>query len=141
LSTKQPYSAEFRPPAPVLALRAGVPGREPALGLMALVDTGADLSVLPQSVVAALGLPQVSTTRIQGVTGVAESTPVHAATLEVAGTRALAEVVAWGDEAIVGRDILARFVLELDGPRETLTVRVATPAPAPAPRRRLKRVR
>jgi len=136
LSTKQAYSAAFRPPAPVLALRIGVPGREPTLALVALVDTGADLSVMPRSVVAALGLPQVSTTRIQGVTGVAESTPVHAATLEVAGTTALGEVVAWGDEAIVGRDVLSRFVLELDGPRATLTVRVLPPAP----RRRLKRL-
>ena len=137
MSTKQPYSTAFRPPAPVLALRIGVPGRELSFGLVALVDTGADLSVLPRSVVTALGLPRVSSTRIQGVTGVAESTPVHAATLEVAGTTTLAEVVAWGGEAIVGRDVLSRFVLELDGPRETLSVRVA----APAPRRRLKRVR
>ena len=137
MSAKQPYSGAFRPPAPVLALRAGAPGAPPALALVALVDTGADLSVLPVSVVEALALPQVSTTRIQGVTGVAEKTPVHAVTLEVAGTLVLAEVVAWGDEAIVGRDVLRRFVLELDGPRETLVVRVP---PAP-PRRKLKRVR
>jgi predicted aspartyl protease len=137
VSTKQPYSTEFRPPAPVLALRAGAPGREPAFALMALVDTGADLSVVPRSVVDALALPQVGTTRIRGVTGVAESTNVHAATLEVAGTSVLAEVVAWGDEAIVGRDVLGRFMLELDGPRETLVIG----APPPPARRRLKRVR
>jgi predicted aspartyl protease len=137
VSAKQPYSTEFRPPAPVLTLRAGAPGSEPMLGLIALVDTGADLSIVPRSVVDALALPQVATTRIHGVTGVAESTNVHAATLEVAGMRVLAEVVAWGDEAIIGRDVLGRFVLELDGPRETLVIR----APSPPARRRLKRVR
>jgi predicted aspartyl protease len=136
VSTKQPYSAAFVPPAPVLALRVGAPGRETTLAVLALVDTGADLSVLPRELVGTLGLPQVSTTRIQGVTGVAESTPVHAATLELAGTSRLVEVVAWGHEAILGRDVLRRYVLELDGPRETLTLRT----PTPSPRRRLKRV-
>lgn len=137
MSTKVPYSSAYRPPAPVLNLRVGAPGGEPLLGLVALVDSGADLSVLPLAAVQALVLPQVSTTRIRGVTGVEERTEVRAAVLEVAGTSVLAEVVAWGEEAIVGRDVLNRFVLELDGLRETLTIG-APPAP---PRRRLKRVR
>jgi predicted aspartyl protease len=121
----------------VLSVRVGAPGREPLLALVVLVDSGADLSVVPLAVVQALDLPQVAKTRIRGVTGVEESTPVHAAVLEVAGTSVLAEVVAWGDEAIVGRDVLGRFVLELDGPREMLTLTV----PAPPAKRRLKRVR
>ena len=137
MSAKHAYSAAFRPPAPVVALRAGVPGREPNIALSMLVDTGADLSVLPGSVVQALALPQVSMTRIQGVTGAAERTAVHAVTLEFAGTTLLAEVVAWGDEGILGRDVLNRFVLELDGPRATLSVS----SPVPPARRRLKRVR
>ena len=137
MSTKLPYSSAFRPPAPVLNVRVGAPGREPMLGVLALVDSGADLSVLPLASAEALALPQVSTTRIRGVTGVEESTAVHAATFEIAGTNVLAEVVAWGDEAIIGRDVLRRFVLELDGPREVLTI----DAPAAPPKRRLKRVR
>jgi predicted aspartyl protease len=137
VSTKQLYSSAFRPPAPVLALRVGVPGREPNVALSMLVDTGADLSVLPRFVVEAFGLPRVSTTRIQGVTGIAERTAVHAVTLELAGTSVLAEVVAWGEEPILGRDVLNRFVLELDGPRATLSIRL----PVPPARRRLKRVR
>lgn len=102
-----------------------------------LVDTGADLSVLPRPMVQALDLPQVSMTRIQGVTGAAEQTSVHAVTLELAGNTILAEVVACGDEGILGRDVLNRFVLELDGPRATLSVR----SPVPPARRRLKRER
>jgi predicted aspartyl protease len=137
VSVKLPYSAAFRPPAPVLNVRVGAPGQEPMLGLVALVDSGADLSVLPLAAAQALALPQISTTRIRGVTGVEERTAVHAATFEVAGTSVLAEVVGWGDEAIIGRDVLRRFVLELDGPREVLTIS----APAAPAKRRLKRVR
>jgi predicted aspartyl protease len=136
VSSKHAYSSSFRPPAPVLAVRVSAPGREPAVGLLALIDSGADLSVVPRSTPDALALPQVSTTNLQGVTGVAERTSVHAAAFEIAGSTELVEVVAWGDEAIVGRDLLNRFVLELDGPRETLTIS----APSP-PRRRLKRAR
>jgi predicted aspartyl protease len=115
----------------------GAPGRAPLLGLVALVDSGADLSVIPLAAIQALDLPQIAKTRIRGVTGVEERTPVHAAVLELGGTSVLAEVVGWGDEAIVGRDVLGHFVLELNGPRETLTI--ATPTPPV--KRRLKRVR
>jgi predicted aspartyl protease len=134
--SEHPYSAGFRPPAPVLPVLLRAPNGGAGLGLLALLDTGADLSVIPSTAAVALGLPKVSTTRIVGVTGVAESTPVHAAVLEVTGEEHLLEVVAWGDEAILGRDVLNRMLLELDGPRRMLTV-----GRPPAPRRRLKRVR
>jgi predicted aspartyl protease len=136
VSARLRYSADFRPPAPVLPVRVGVPGGDAGLALVALVDTGADLSVVPASVVRTLALPRTSTLRIRGVTGAAEEAPVHAAKLELGGASVLAEVVAWADEAIIGRDVLARFVLELHGPRETLTL-----TPQPPPTRRLKRVR
>jgi predicted aspartyl protease len=138
VTTRVPYSAEHRPPAPVLAIRVSAPSGGVGVALSALIDTGADLSVIPKAVGDALGLPVTSSTRIQGVTGVAESVHVQAAVLEVAGGKHLTEVVCYGEDTILGRDILNGFVMKLDGPRTTLELTLVTAPPA---KRRLRRVR
>ncbi len=117
-----PYDRRRSPPAPVLPVRVGVPGAEPAAALLALVDSGADLTVLPQGVPAALGLPAVGQLTVRGVAGSAQAT-VYAAALEVAGRQRVAEVVALGGEALLGRNVLNAWALTLDGPAETLRLR------------------
>jgi hypothetical protein len=49
--------------------------------------------------------------------------PVYAAALEVAGRQRVAEVVALGGEALLGRNVLNAWALTLDGPAETLRLR------------------
>lgn len=114
-----PYDRRRNPPAPVLPVRVGVPGAEPAAALLALVDSGADLTVLPEGVPAALGLPAVGQLTVRGVAGSAQAT-VYAAALEVAGRQRVVEAVALGGEALLGRNVLNALVLTLDGPAETL---------------------
>lgn len=138
MSTKTAYSTEYVPPAPVLPIRVSAPSGGAGVALVALVDTGADVSVLPLSVAESLGLPELSSLRIQGVTGAAESVRLHAASLDLGGKTHLVEVACLGDEVILGRDILNRFVAKLDGPRALLELS-GSPAPS-APGRRLRRV-
>jgi hypothetical protein len=47
---------------------------------------------------------------------------VHAARIELAGRREPLEVMALGDELLVGRNLLRSFVATLDGPEERLTI-------------------
>jgi hypothetical protein len=47
---------------------------------------------------------------------------VHAASVELAGLRVLARIVAFADEAILGRDILNQVVVTLDGPGLAVSV-------------------
>lgn len=115
------YDRRRSPPAPVLPVRVGPPGAEVAAALLALVDSGADLTVLPDGLPASLDLPAVGKLTVRGVAGSAQAT-VYAAELEVAGRQRVVEVVALGGEALLGRNVLNAFVLTLDGPR--LTVRV-----------------
>ena len=43
-----PYSTEYLPAAPVMEIRLGAPGMEPSSGFLeALVDTGADATIVP----------------------------------------------------------------------------------------------
>ncbi|MDR7463212.1 MAG: hypothetical protein QN209_00750 [Armatimonadota bacterium] len=114
-----PYDPRRSPPAPVLPVRLGPPRTEPATAVAALVDSGADVTVLPEGLPQALGLPQVNEVTVRGVAGTAR-VPVYAAELEAAGTRRIVEAVAVGAEALLGRDLLNGWVVTLDGPARVL---------------------
>ena len=72
------YDTELDPPAPVIPVRVSGPTGDAAMMLPMLVDTGADCTLLPVSIVRQLGLPQVDTLRIIGVGDVARSATTHA---------------------------------------------------------------
>ncbi len=89
--------------------------------LSALVDTGADCTLVPRGVARALQLPPVDEIWIEGVGGEARRAIVYAARVEFAHIACWARVVAFGGEAILGRDLLNRTVARLDGPRLSLS--------------------
>lgn len=127
--TTLPYDPSYRPPAPTLPV--GVSALGPAVVMLPmLIDTGADVTLIPAALARQLRLPRVDTVIVSGFGGATQRADVHAATLHLGGTEVLARVVAT-DEALLGRDVLAAIVFELDGPRAQLTVR-----PRPRPRRR-----
>jgi predicted aspartyl protease len=87
----------------------------------ALVDTGADISVIPDGTAARLALPSAGRAIVAGIDGVSDEvgtwhvivrTPVGSFTIEAA------EI---GPELIVGRDVLNRVVLRFDGPALVLS--------------------
>jgi predicted aspartyl protease len=104
--------------------------------LSGLVDTGADQTLVPRAVIAALGFARIGTTRVSGVVsekGVikeqAEDT-FRANEVEVGGYRVLdVEVTPYDrDFVLVGRDILNDLVLHYDGPRLAFTLTDPSPA-------------
>ena len=120
MTTQFPYDEEQDPFAPVVAIPAGAPASASSVLLPALVDTGADLTVVPAGVPAALGLPTVGAVTVEVADGSARQVPVFAAELELAEDTDLFEVLALGDEALLGRNVLNRRVLILDGPGRRL---------------------
>ncbi|HET7292770.1 MAG TPA: hypothetical protein VFM88_10115 [Vicinamibacteria bacterium] len=102
-------------------MRVGPPGSETATLLPALVDTGADCTLVPLTLARALELPVVDETMIEGIASEARPVAVCAARVEFAGGECLARVVAFGNEAVLGRDLLNRYVAHLDGPRLRLS--------------------
>jgi|DewCreStandDraft_1066081.scaffolds.fasta_scaffold00494_44 hypothetical protein len=118
-----PYNRQHDPPAPVLPLRVGAPGADPVVAAPALVDSGADLTVLPEELVRMLRLPQIGEVTVRGVEGVARRVPVYAAEVEVVGgIRRIVEVVGIRANALLGRDVLNGMVITLDGPQQVLRV-------------------
>ena len=115
-------SAYFDPPAPV----AQVMLRKPHSGatvsdVLLLVDTGADLTLLPRTVVEQLGVPLLAGQQyeLMGFDGSKSFAPVVILDLlflkrAFRGRYLLIEV----EGGIMGRDILNHVILLFDGPRQ-----------------------
>jgi predicted aspartyl protease len=115
--TRVVLDRSFDPPAAVLPVRiAGLGAGDPAVLLRMLVDTGADCTLIPARIARSLRLPIVDKIRVIGLGGKPIAAPVHAARVRLGALHALARVVAMGDEALLGRDLLNRLVLRIDGP-------------------------
>jgi predicted aspartyl protease len=111
------YDDGYEPPAPILPLRIADPSGAIDCAVPGFVDSGADCTLIPATLAQQLRLPVVGQLEIVGVGGGRGIAPIHAASVQVAGTNFLTRLVAFEDEVILGRDLLNRIVLLLDGPR------------------------
>ena len=120
-----PYSNHYDPPAPVLRTLVSVP--EDGTGssaeeVVALCDTGADITAVPTDVIARLGLAEVDEIQVEPYEGEPMTKPVYAALVQLPGlTPQIARVIPVdGQDAVLGRDLLNSLRLELDGPSQIL---------------------
>jgi len=119
------YSIAFDPPAPVLRVVARAPLGADTRQLEAKLDTGSDVCALPESVIEDLDLSPVRIVRARGFFGPPTEMVVFRVDLEVEGmsfvrVEALATSRSY---AIIGRNVLRRLVVMLDGPRSQLQIR------------------
>jgi hypothetical protein len=113
-----PYDSDFSPPAPVLEVTAHHPktaGLETRV--RAQLDPGSDISVLPESAADAIGLQRDGELEVEGYDGLVTCVPLCVVTLEIAGEvlPPMSVVVMPRSLAILGRDVLNRFILTLNG--------------------------
>jgi predicted aspartyl protease len=89
------------------------------------IDTAADWTVLPQSVVDQLGIVPNRTIQLMGFGGVPANYPVFEVRLTLPTFKPIVlEVTAHKDEhwVLLGRDVLNRYKTTLDGPGQMLTI-------------------
>ena len=113
------YSRDFDPPAPFMdIIIAASKDSGPRRSVGALLDTGAEISIIPQQIAHALELSPYAEMTIEAFDGRRQRVNLYAVTLEVAGTRlSPVRAVAYPSScAILGRDVLNRFLTTLDGP-------------------------
>lgn len=114
-----PYDKQFDPPAIVLSVTvAGVVHQRPRVELSALVDTGADVTAVPEALVERLKLYPVGRLQLEDANAV--KTLVFTYEANVAMTEEPAKkmevVVTPYPFVILGRDWLSEYYLLLDGP-------------------------
>ena len=122
---RRAYSRAFDPPAQVVPLRLRAPGQVDVAHAEGKLDTGSDLCAVPERIVAALDLPPVRSVRALGFAGAIQDVTVYRVDVEIDGfvfprIEAVATARAY---ALIGRNILRRLLLRLDGPRGQLDIR------------------
>jgi hypothetical protein len=117
-----PYDESFQPAMPVVEIHIDGYGARPAQTLTALIDSGADGTMLPIDVLQAVDALYADTVRMRGVLGDSESVDRYTVAIRLGpvllpGINAVA--IPRGGESILGRDALNQLALTLDGPAHT----------------------
>lgn len=120
------YSTEFDPPAPVVPIVVRAPGGVDSVKGDAKIDTGADVCTLPLHVARRLDLPAVRVVRATGFSGASVEVIVYAADFDLDDRRleALDVLVIERPYALLGRNLLRRALVRLDGPRARLDLSI-----------------
>jgi predicted aspartyl protease len=123
------YNQQTAPPAPFVYATFQNPADSTELrDVPAQIDTAADRTVLPDHVVAALGLAQIGRIAVGGLGGVIQYLPTYAVRVAIHQFPSqTVKVVASSGEpwVLLGRDVLNAHRLFLDGPQLTLEIGLA----------------
>lgn len=119
------YDRTKSPAAPILPVKIRS-ARGATTAAPAIVDTGADISVLPARLARDLRLPVVGEAAVHGVTG-SERVTLYSTEIEIDGISVPVEALGVGTHTLIGRDVINRWTLVLRGPQEMLELEVDTP--------------
>jgi len=123
---KYRYSRDFNPPAPVIELCVSVPLSKDDISLTALIDSGADITVIPERIITQLRLRRVDSLLASGFGKSVIEATVYAAILSVEGILKpkIYRVLSWRENyVLLGRDLLNQLMTVLNGPSEELKLR------------------
>jgi hypothetical protein len=128
MSVRYNYNRQVAPPAPFLYVTISSPHdlSVAVSDVPAQLDTGADFSVVPSSLVERLRLVQLDETPVAGYGGHVTVEPTYLIGIAVQPyAPVIVRVVASREEPFVllGRDVLNQFEIVLDGPRLVLEIR------------------
>lgn len=114
-----PYETSERPPAPYLDLRVRPSvQRRRFLPQRAKLDSGASMTVIPNSLVVRWGLIPHSAVAVRGYNRRLSIRPAYVVDLEI-GKKRFAQIkvtVSPRDNVLLGRDVLNQLKITLDGP-------------------------
>jgi predicted aspartyl protease len=120
------YSPRYHPPVPAAEIALGAPEADFTLGpLPAILDTGADITLIPREYLIQLDAPVVAGGFLRSPWGERESVKIYEVNLRIAG-RDLYHVEVASQleerEVLLGRNVLNLLNLQLDGPNEIVSM-------------------
>lgn len=114
-----PYSAHYSPSMPVVELTLYIPGRaQSEQQRVGIIDTGSDATMIPLSILEIMGARAVKEGTIRGITGMSKLVSLYLIGMKIGPEDVHAVRVVGmpsGDEIILGRDVLNRVMLTLNG--------------------------
>ena len=114
------YSSAYQPPAPVVEIRVEAPGRaRRGRPLTALIDSGADATLIPIDVLDEVGARHVGDATLRGWAGDRYPADIYLVNL-IIGAHTIPAVrvaaVPEGAEPVLGRNALNHPIITLNGP-------------------------
>jgi predicted aspartyl protease len=121
------YSNEYFPAAPTFPISIAVPGESPTGNEIALIDTGADGTFVPLTLLEKMDLPITYETNVRSHLGDAlYRVSIYTVDLILFDSIRLPGIKVvgddWGHQIIIGRNVLNLLQLHLDGPRRIVKV-------------------
>jgi hypothetical protein len=121
MSTTQAYSREHHPPAPVLDIYLSAPDSYEWHGpFQAQLDSGADVTIIPVALIADLRVPAIDEIALVSQWRDRHVMRLFQVDIRIADLLLPAVDVAsdrWSDEILLGRNVLNRLDLRLEGPK------------------------
>ena len=112
------YDRSYTPAAPVVELEISSPTFAETVTLSALIDSGADATVLPKDLLMRIKAQRIDTRMLRTVTGARIPVSLFRVTLRI-GPYILPNIHAVGNassqEAIMGRDALNQLIVTMNG--------------------------
>jgi hypothetical protein len=119
------YDSRFNPTMPVVEIQVFLEAGQNPITLTAIVDTGADASMIPLKYLRRLKAKKRRTKWLTGTTGVREKADLYGIAIQIGRARPIfleAIGTEQRNEVIVGRDVLNEFVVTLNAPAHTVEV-------------------
>lgn len=120
------YDTAYFPPIPSVEIRLGIPFEALTSGpFNAIVDTGADITIIPAQIMHQLRTPIDDYRYLRSAWGERQRVAIHSLDIDIGEIRLPAVEIATdesGDDIILGRNILNKLALKLDGPREIISL-------------------
>lgn len=119
------YNRTYNPPAPVISVRLRSSRGGISALLPAFVDSGADATMVPVAFLEQIRAPFEDTRNLIGVTGLRRSVRLYAISVQI-GTDIIygIDAVGYGEEIVLGRDVLNQLTVILEGPLHTCELRI-----------------
>lgn len=120
-----PYDQSYVPPVPVIEIALRLPEGDQIGPLPAVIDTGADVTVVPISTLAQLPIRPFQSGFLRSQWGERRSIDLYLLDIQIGGlTLPGVDVVGdeLGHELILERNVLNKLIVLLDGPALTTTL-------------------
>jgi predicted aspartyl protease len=116
---KQAYDSRFDPPLPILAIKLSAPAEAPGDDMLtAIVDTGADGTLIPSTYLEQAGAIGVGDALLRSVLGEVREVHLFEVDLHINSVKLPGVLVAaddQGGEILLGRKVLNKLIVLLDG--------------------------
>lgn len=128
---KQPYDTEATPPIPEIEIALTLPQSAETLGpLHAIVDSGADATLVPVEILQQLGARACDEALLRGPWGEQRRVytylvDVHIYERVLPGIEVVGDTL--GETIVLGRNLLNKLIVLLDGPDTTLYILTQRP--------------